>query len=97
MLKLVLHDWTDEQAHTILANCRKAVQKGAKVLIMEHLRTTEDLCFFDLMNPTMTTIQLGWERVEAGYRQLLKKASFDVTRVIRAAPTGMSIVEAVAS
>ncbi|MFE2294187.1 methyltransferase [Streptomyces sp. NPDC059452] len=35
LLKSVLHDWTDDQAVTILSNCRKALPPGGLVLIVE--------------------------------------------------------------
>lgn len=35
LLKTVLHDWDDEQAATILRNCRAAVQDGGRALVVE--------------------------------------------------------------
>ena len=35
ILSHIIHDWTEAQCHTILGNCRKAMKKGAKLLIVE--------------------------------------------------------------
>ncbi len=36
-LKLIIHDWDDERATAILRNCRRAMNAGGKVLVMEGL------------------------------------------------------------
>jgi hypothetical protein len=35
LMKHVIHDWDDERAHNILANCRRAVPKYGVVLLVE--------------------------------------------------------------
>jgi hypothetical protein len=35
LLRRILHDWQDEQAATILRNCRSAMNVGGRILIME--------------------------------------------------------------
>lgn len=35
LLSNVLHDWNDEQATTILRNCRPAAQSGSRLLVVE--------------------------------------------------------------
>jgi hypothetical protein len=97
MLKLVLHDWQDEPASIILRNCRAALDRGGKLLVMEHLRTSDDLCFWDILDVAMMAIQRGRERTEAEYAALLQSAAFSVTQVRRASPVGMSVIEAVAA
>lgn len=37
LLKWILHDWTDEQCLTILRNCRRAADAGARALVIETL------------------------------------------------------------
>lgn len=35
MLKYITHDWPDEQASTILRNCRESMLPGGRILIMD--------------------------------------------------------------
>ena len=35
LLRYVLHNWDDESARRILANCRKALRPGGRVLVLE--------------------------------------------------------------
>jgi hypothetical protein len=37
VLKNILHDWDDEASRTILANCRRAMGPGGRVLVVESL------------------------------------------------------------
>jgi hypothetical protein len=37
LLKLILHDWTDEQSAAILRNIRAAIRPGGRVAIIENL------------------------------------------------------------
>jgi hypothetical protein len=38
ILKSILHNWDDEHAGHILANCRKATQRGARLVLVERIR-----------------------------------------------------------
>ena len=35
LMKHIIHDWPDDKATTILRNCRKAVNPGGKLLLVE--------------------------------------------------------------
>jgi hypothetical protein len=35
-LKLILHDWDDEVALTILKNCRNGINPGGRILVIDH-------------------------------------------------------------
>ena len=35
IMKSVIHDWDDDRCVTILANCRRAMSPGGKVLVAE--------------------------------------------------------------
>jgi hypothetical protein len=37
VLKYILHDWSDPEVATIMANCRKALERGGKVVIVEKI------------------------------------------------------------
>lgn len=63
LLKLILHDWDDEQATTILRNCRSAVRESGRALVAEmvigELGTPD---FAALMDMNMLHISDGMER-----------------------------------
>jgi hypothetical protein len=95
ILSHIIHDWTEAQCHTILANCRKAMRPGAKLLIVEFVLPEGDTPHFGkLADMVMLTIPGGEERTPDEYRTLLDAAGFSMTRVV---PTtsDVSIVEAV--
>ncbi len=94
LMSHVLHDWSEEQCLTILANCRRAMPPTARLLIVEQvLPEGNDFHPGKMLDMTMLTLTPGQERTEPEYRALLHKAGFLLTRVI---PTSspVSIVEA---
>ncbi len=95
ILRHIIHDWPDDQAITILKNCRLAMKKGAKVLIVENVLPTDNRPHFGKWLDLMMLVIGGKERTEEQYRQLLEQAGLKINRVI---PTSVeiSIVEAVA-
>ena len=96
MLSHVIHDWSEDQCLTILANCHRAMSPGSRLLIIEMV-LSEGNAFHPgkVLDITMLTLAGGQERTEPEYRALLEKANFKLTRVI---PTNspVSIVEAIA-
>jgi hypothetical protein len=94
ILSHIIHDWTEAQCHTILANCRKAMKKGAKLLIVEAVLPEGNIPHFGkLLDMVMLTIAGGEERTANEYRTLLQAAGFAMTRVVPTA-SDVSIVEA---
>ena len=95
ILSHVIHDWTEEQCLTILANCRRAMSPASRLLIIEQVLPEGDTFHPGKMLDINMLVQTpGQERTEPEYRALLQKAGFILTRVI---PTNspVSIVEAV--
>jgi ubiquinone/menaquinone biosynthesis C-methylase UbiE len=94
LMSHVLHDWSEEQCLTILANCRRAMPPEGRLLIIEMV-LPEGNTFHPgkMLDITMLTLTTGQERSEPEYRALLEKAKFKLSRVI---PTSspISIVEA---
>ncbi len=90
----VIHDWSEEQCLTILANCHRAMPRTSKLLIVEQV-LPEGNAFHPgkMLDITMLTLTPGQERTEPEYRTLLKKAGFELNRVI-ATNSPVSIVEA---
>jgi hypothetical protein len=99
LMKSVLHGKTDDEAETILRNCRNAMTTHAKLLVIERL-LPERIDPYDalardilLMDINMMVTGGGRERTEAEYRTLLVKAGLGPTRVIRT-PGTWAIIEA---
>jgi len=94
LLRHVLHDWRDEDAATILANCRSAMKPQGKVLVVEIVVPAgNDPSFAKWMDLMMITYG-GKERSEKQYRKLFSQAGLELTRVV---PTkaGISVIEGV--
>jgi hypothetical protein len=84
VLKRVLMDWGDELAARILANCRDAMQRDGKILVIELVvpegNEPSVSKFLDL---TMLALQHGGRvRTEAEHRTLFAAAGLELTRVI---------------
>ena len=94
ILSHIIHDWTEAQCHTILGNCRKAMKKGAKLLIVEFVLPEGNTPHFGkLADMVMLAVPGGEERTADEYRTLLDHAGFTMTRVVPTA-SDVSVVEA---
>ena len=94
ILSHIIHDWTEAQCHTILGNCRRAMKKGARLLIVEFVLPEGNTPHFGkLVDRVMLTVPGGEERTPAEYNTLLDAAGFTMTRVVPTA-SDVSIVEA---
>ncbi len=99
VLKSVIHDWSDERSHAILANCRTAMHSRARLLLVErivppHLDASSAHRAVARADLNMLVGPGGRERTENEYRALLRHAGFRVTALHPAGPT-FSIIEAV--
>ena len=94
LMRVVIHDWNDEDALKILKNCRRAIPVHGKLLLVESIlkppNQPDPARFNDL---TMLVVAPGGrERTEREFSELLHRAGFSLSRVIPA--TGLtSIVE----
>jgi len=97
LMKHIIHDWDDERALSILTNVKRAMNRGAKLLLIELVingDNTPDLGkFVDL---EMLVSPGGKERTAEEYAELFARAGFKLTRII---PTESpySVIEGVAS
>lgn len=98
LMKMILHDWTDEQSITILKNCSQAMKADSKLLIIECVisegNTPHPGKFLDINMMVMTG---GKERTEKEFAVLLEKGGLKLTRVVYTHSPMFSIVEAVKS
>jgi SAM-dependent methyltransferase len=97
LLKHILHDWSDQQAVSILKNCRRAIRPGGRVIVVELLLgNMGDPGIAPFMDLLMMVMLTGRERTLTEYRALLSEAGF---RLEKSSPirSGMAVLEAVAA
>ena len=83
LLKHIVHDWSDDEATTILRHCRAGVNPGGKLLLVEMVVAPGDAAdVAKLIDLEMLVNLTGRERTEAEYRRLLAGAGWRLTRVI---------------
>jgi SAM-dependent methyltransferase len=83
LFKHVIHDWDDEHALKILQNCRSAISKSGKLLIVEMIVPPgNDPAYVKLLDLEMLMIPGGLERTEEEFRRLLAAAGFQLTKSV---------------
>jgi hypothetical protein len=94
ILKQIIHDWNDELSIKILKNCRQAIAKDARILVIEGVIEPENapniLKLFDLH--MLVTAPGGKERTESEFRSLFSAAGFELSRIIPT-PSSFCIIE----
>jgi hypothetical protein len=94
VMKSVIHDWDDEHAERILANCRRAVPADGAILLVEWTLQEGNLhTGGKLSDVVMLVMTGGKERTLEEYRQLLTCAGFRLNQVMRTS-SDLSIIEA---
>jgi hypothetical protein len=92
-MRHIIHDWTDEQCHTILTHIRKVIPKTGRLLVIEMVikprNEPQPAKWLDL---NMLVIPGGRERTEAEYAEMYAKAGFRLERVVPT-PTEVSVIE----
>ena len=90
-----IHNWDEESCVRILANCRRAMAPGGRLLIVEAVVSPGDEPDpAKILDLAMLLVPGGEERSEDEYRALLEKAGFRLTRVVPTR-TSASLIEAV--
>lgn len=94
-LKDVIHDWDDERAASILANCARAMGREARLLLIERgLPPRNVLGQGKMVDVVMLAVTGGRERTEPEYADLLSRAGLRLARVVPTGPEAM-VLEAV--
>jgi SAM-dependent methyltransferase len=94
VLKRILHDWSDDGAITILRACRRALDVGGRVLVIDAVIPRDNSPHpGKLLDVLMMASLPGRERTEDEFRQMLAAAELRLERVIPT-PATLSIVEA---
>jgi hypothetical protein len=83
VLANVLHDWDDVRSIEILRNCRRAMSRAGRVLIVERLIPDDDGDPVPtlLSDINMLVITGGQERSNAEYRELLRAAGMTLETI----------------
>lgn len=75
IMKMILHDWNDEECVRILSNIQKAAPSGGRVLVVEHVVPGPQTPHFSkLFDIHMMCALTGRERTEKEYAGLMEKA-----------------------
>ena len=91
----IIHDWDDDHSVRILRNCRRAMSKNGRLLLVEMVVPDDDAnCFSKLLDVNMLVMTGGAERTEGEFNKLLDTAGFKLTRIVRTMGPP-SVIEAV--
>jgi hypothetical protein len=97
ILKNILHDWDDERALQILANCRRAMQPGHRLLVVEAVVEKDTIDSFGPLSDLqmMVVCDGGRERGRDEFARLFARSGFRLSRILRTA-SAMSVIEGIA-
>ena len=96
VMKMILHDWSDEECVTILSNIQRAAAIGARVLVVEHVVPgPETPHFAKLFDIHMMCALTGRERTESEYADLMRKAGLDYLQTHYPASKSIGVVEGI--
>ena len=74
IMKYILHDWSDERAVKILSNCRAAMNKNGRVLVVDSvIPPGNDPGYVKLLDIEMLIIG-GRERTKADFAAIFQKS-----------------------
>ena len=95
VLSHIIHDWSEEQCLAILGHCRRAMNPGGRVLLVEMVLPPGDTPHpGKILDITMLVLPGGQERTPEEYKDLLGKAGFRLERIV-STPSAVSVVDAV--
>jgi SAM-dependent methyltransferase len=92
VLSRVVHDWDDRRAAILLANCRRAMGDGGRLLVVSRVVPDGDGPHESKLNDlNMLVMRGGRERNEDEFRTLLERAGFKLARVIPTSSAGSGV------
>jgi hypothetical protein len=95
ILSGVIHDWNDDHGTRILKNCRRAMARNGRLLLVEMVVPDADAnSFSKLLDLNMLVMTGGRERTQSEFRTLLAAAGYRLTKMV---PTmaPQSVIEAI--
>jgi hypothetical protein len=77
LMRVVVHDWNDEDALKILKNCPRAIPANGKLLLIESVLKNSNQPDLGKFNDLIMLVMApgGRERTEAEFTELLRKAA----------------------
>ncbi|WP_212004907.1 methyltransferase [Chitinophaga sp. HK235] len=94
MMKMIIHDWNDEDSIKILSVCSRAMRKDSKILIIDGVVPEGNtLHGSKLMDMNMLVVTGGKERTVAEFDELFRRSGLRLTRVVDLSISEVSIVE----
>lgn len=94
MMKMILHDWNDEECVRVLRNAAEAAAPDARMLVVEHIVPGPDTPHFSkLFDIHMMCWGTGRERTEEEYKTLLERAGWMPVRTWFPRSRMMGVVE----
>lgn len=95
IMKHIIHDWTDDRCVQILKACRKSVNSGGKLLVVDCvIQPGNDFSPSKFLDLQMLIFPSGCERTEKQFRDLFAAAGWKLSRIIRTVATE-SVVEGI--
>ena len=83
LMSNILHDWSDEQCRIILKNCKHAMKKESRLLVVEMIVPLgNEPSVAKLLDLEMFVMTWCGERTEAEFKDLFKSSGFKLSRII---------------
>ena len=96
IMKMILHDWSDEECVRILSNIEKASPPGGRIFVVEHVVPgPETPHFAKLFDIHMMCALTGRERTEKEYASLLEKAGLVFVRTHYPQSKSIGVIEGI--
>lgn len=89
ILKSIIHDWNDARSVSILRNCREALPRNGRLLLVERLMPEKPTATEEDKAHAMSDLNMmrgpgGAERTERQYRELIEQSGFALATVYSA-------------
>jgi hypothetical protein len=96
IMKMILHDWSDDECVKILSNIRQAAPAGGRIFIVEHVVPGPEVPHFSkLFDIHMMCALTGRERTEKEYVGLLEKAGLQYVQTHYPPSRTIGVIEGV--
>lgn len=94
LLKMILHDWTDDECVRILSNLREAASPDGRVFVCERVVPGPEMPHFSKIYDINMMISTGGrERTDEEYRELLERAGWEYVEKRVPEDGTMSVIE----